>query len=131
MSQDTEAGTIMKKGETIVFKVVKLMTTYPDFVSEDYSVDGVQKFCDEKGITLEITYQETSSKPAGSQSRSAGTKVVSGVNLRIVVAKEPVKTTPTTPTDTDTKTDDKTDTKSDSKTDTKTDTKTETKTGTE
>lgn len=131
MSQDTEAGTIMKKGETIVFKVVKLMTTYPDFVSEDYSVDGVQKFCDEKGITLEITYQETSSKPAGSilsQSRSAGTKVVSGVNLRIVVAKEPVKTTPT---DTDTKTDDKTDTKSDSKTDTKTDTKTETKTGTE
>lgn len=134
LSQDTEAGTIMKKGETIVFKVVKLMTTYPDFVSEDYSVDGVQKFCDEKGITLEITYQETSSKPAGSilsQSRAAGTKVVSGVNLRIVVAKEPVKTTPTTPTDTDTKTDDKTDTKSDSKTDTKTDTKTETKTGTE
>ena len=131
LSQDTEAGTIMKKGETIVFKVVKLMTTYPNFVSEDYSVDGVQKFCDEKGITLEITYQETSSKPAGSilsQSRAAGTKVVSGVNLRIVVAKEPVKTTPT---DTDTKTDDKTDTKSDSKTDTKTDTKTETKTGTE
>ena len=134
LSQDTEAGTIMKKGETIVFKVVKLMTTYPNFVSEDYSVDGVQKFCDEKGITLEITYQETSSKPAGSilsQSRAAGTKVVSGVNLRIVVAKEPVKTTPTTPTDTDTKTDDKTDTKLDSKTDTKTDAKTETKTGTE
>ena len=131
LSQDTEAGTIMKKGETIVFKVVKLMTTYPDFVAEDYSVDGVQKFCDEKGITLEITYQETSSKPSGfilSQSRAAGTKVVSGVNLRIVVAKEPVKTPST---DTETKTDSKTETKEDSKTDTKTDTKTETKTGTE
>lgn len=103
LSQDRASGTIMKKGETIVFRTVKLMKTYPDFVVEDYSIEGVQKFCEENGITLDITYQESKDKPAGSilsQSRAAGTKVVSGVTLRIVVAKEAVKEEiPTSPSE--------------------------------
>ena len=67
------------------------MDVYPDFVSEDYSVSGVEKFCEEKGVNLEITYKETNEYPEGkilTQSRSAGSKVVSGVNLRITVAKK-------------------------------------------
>lgn len=105
VSQDVPTGTIMKKGETIVFRVVKLMTIYPDFVVEDYSVEGVQKFCDDNGLTLDITYQETNSKPAGSiisQSRPAGTKVASGMTLRIVVAKEVPVVTPIVPDKEDT-----------------------------
>ena len=129
VSQDKEAGTILKKGNTIIFKVIKIITTYPDFVSEDYSIDGVKKFCEDNGITLNITYKETSDKTEGtilSQSRAAGTKVMSGVTLRIEVAKKP--TVIETPKDdkTDTK-DDKTDTKDDNKTDTKVDDKTNTK----
>ena len=128
VSQDKEAGTILKKGNTIIFKVIKIITTYPDFVSEDYSIDGVKKFCEDNGITLNITYKETSDKTEGtilSQSRAAGTKVMSGVTLRIEVAKKP--TVIETPKDdkTDTK-DDKTDTKDDNKTDTKVDDKTNT-----
>lgn len=129
VSQDKEAGTILKKGNTIIFKVIKIITTYPDFVSEDYSIDGVKKFCEDNGITLNITYKETSDKTEGtilSQSRAAGTKVMSGVTLRIEVAKKP--TVIETPKDdkTDTKVDDKTDTKDDNKTDTKVDDKTNT-----
>lgn len=128
VSQDKEAGTILKKGNTIIFKVIKIITTYPDFVSEDYSIDGVKKFCEDNGITLNITYKETSDKTEGtilSQSRAAGTKVMSGVTLRIEVAKKP--TVIETPKDdkTDIK-DDKTDTKDDNKTDTKVDDKTNT-----
>lgn len=128
VSQDKEAGTILKKGNTIIFKVIKIITTYPDFVSEDYSIDGVKKFCEDNGITLNITYKETSDKTEGtilSQSRAEGTKVMSGVTLRIEVAKKP--TVIETPKDdkTDTK-DDKTDTKDDNKTDTKVDDKTNT-----
>lgn len=128
VSQDKEAGTILKKGNTIIFKVIKIITTYPNFVSEDYSIDGVKKFCEDNGITLNITYKETSDKTEGtilSQSRAAGTKVMSGVTLRIEVAKKP--TVIETPKDdkTDTK-DDKTDTKDDNKTDTKVDDKTNT-----
>ncbi len=129
VSQDKEAGTILKKGNTIIFKVIKIITTYPDFVSEDYSIDGVKKFCEDNGITLNITYKETSDKTEGtilSQSRAEGTKVMSGVTLRIEVAKKP--TVIETPKDdkTDTKVDDKTDTKDDNKTDTKVDDKTNT-----
>ena len=121
VSQDKEAGTILKKGNTIIFKVIKIITTYPDFVSEDYSIDGVKKFCEDNGITLNITYKETSDKTEGtilSQSRAAGTKVMSGVTLRIEVAKKP--------TVIETPKDDKTDTKDDNKTDTKVDDKTNT-----
>lgn len=122
VSQDKEAGTILKKGNTIIFKVIKIITTYPDFVSEDYSVDGVKKFCEDNGITLNITYKETNDKTEGtilSQSRTAGTKVMSGVTLRIEVAKK--ATVIETPKDdkTEEKTDDKTNTKTDDKTDTK------------
>ena len=121
VSQDKEAGTILKKGNTIIFKVIKIITTYPNFVSEDYSIDGVKKFCEDNGITLNITYKETSDKTEGtilSQSRAAGTKVMSGVTLRIEVAKKP--------TVIETPKDDKTDTKDDNKTDTKVDDKTNT-----
>ena len=121
ISQDKGAGTILKKGHTIIFKVVKIITTYPDFVKEDYSVDGVRKFCEDNGISLNITYKETNEKAEGtilSQSRTAGTKVMSGVTLRIEVAK---KVTIVEPPKDDTKTDNKTDTKTDDKTDTKVD----------
>ena len=114
ISQDIKAGTIMKKGETIVFRVVKTMKTYPDFVVEDYSVEGVQTFCDDNGITLDITYKETNDKPAGSiisQSRAAGTKVVSGVTLRIVVAKAVPVVAPITPSEPEKDTNQSTDNK--------------------
>ena len=117
LSQDKSAGTIMKKGETIVFRVVKFMKTYPDFVVEDYSVEGVQKFCDDNGINLDITYQETKDKSPGSilsQSRLAGTKVVSGVNLRIVVAKEVTVIPPIVPDEKDDTTDSTNDKKEES-----------------
>lgn len=117
LSQDKSAGTIMRKGETIVFRVVKFMKTYPDFVVEDYSVEGVQKFCDDNGINLDITYQETKDKSPGSilsQSRLAGTKVVSGVNLRIVVAKEVTVIPPIVPDEKDDTTDSTNDKKEES-----------------
>ena len=114
ISQDIKAGTIMKKGETIVFRAIKTMKTYPDFVVEDYSVEGVQTFCDDNGITLDITYKETNDKPAGSiisQSRAAGTKVVSGVTLRIVVAKAVTVVAPIVPDEPEKETNQSTDNK--------------------
>ena len=93
------------------------MKTYPDFVVEDYSVEGVQKFCDDNGINLDITYQETKDKSPGSilsQSRLAGTKVVSGVNLRIVVAKEVTVIPPIVPDEKDDTTDSTNDKKEES-----------------
>ena len=93
-------------------------------VSQDNSVAGVRKFCEDNGISLNITYKETNEKAEGtilSQSRAAGTKVMSGVTLRIEVAK---KVTIVEPPKDDTKDDkNETDTKTDTKTDDKADTK--------
>lgn len=91
VEQDVKAGTKLEEGDTIIFKVAKLMDVYPDFVNEDYSLSGVETFCEEKGVNLQITYKETNDYPEGkiiTQSRAAGSKVVSGVNLRITVAKK-------------------------------------------
>lgn len=98
VEQDVKAGTKLEEGDTIIFKVAKLMDVYPDFVNEDYSLSGVEAFCEEKGVNLQITYKETNDYPDGkiiTQSRSAGSKVVSGVNLRITVAKKIIVEEPT------------------------------------
>ncbi|MBE6140000.1 MAG: Stk1 family PASTA domain-containing Ser/Thr kinase [Firmicutes bacterium] len=88
--QDIEAGAKVAEGDTITLYVPKLDNKYPDFLEEEYTVLDVEEFAEEMNITLSITYEETSLYPEGTifkQSRSAGSTVVSGSNLRIWVAK--------------------------------------------
>ena len=75
------------------------MTEYPDFVLEKWTEETVREFCEENGIVLNVEYKESNDYINGnviSQSRSKGTKVVSGTTLKITVAKEIVTTTTTT-----------------------------------
>lgn len=99
ISQSVEAGKKLKKGETITLTIPDFVTVYPDFVTEGWTVDNVQKFCDEHGVTLNVKYEETDSYPEGtiiSQSRVVGTKVVENTPLTITVAKaKPKEETPT------------------------------------
>lgn len=93
LEQDIEEGQKLKRGDTIVFHVSKLITVYPDFVAEDWTYAGIEEFCAEHNISLSKTEKEDDSVPEGkvlAQSREAGSKVVSGVSLRITVAKKPV-----------------------------------------
>lgn len=92
ISQDVKSGTILSKGDTITFVIAKLITVYPDFVKEEYSIAGVEEFCTKYNLTLVKTEQEDPTRTPGTilaQSREAGSKVVSGVTLRITVAKKP------------------------------------------
>ena len=91
VSQSVEKGEELKKGDSIKLTVVKTINVYPDFVNENYTLEQVQAFCDKNGITLEATEKETSSATPGTiiyQSRTAGTKVASGVTLKVTVAKK-------------------------------------------
>lgn len=113
MTQTVAAETELKKGDSISFEVAKLITVYPDFVNESYTLSGVEEFCKKYNITLESTAKETNDFTENTiltQSRSAGTKVVSGVTLRVTYAKkkpvEEKKDTTSTKTDSTT---DKTD----------------------
>lgn len=90
LKQDIEKGTKLVPGDTITFTIPEIILVYPDFVNDDYDVDKATIFCEDNGVTLDITYKETNEYPEGSiiaQSRAAGTKVVKGVSIRITVAK--------------------------------------------
>lgn len=93
LEQDIKEGEKLKKGGTIVFQVSTLVAVYPDFVAEDWTYEGIEEFCAEHNISLSKTEKEDDTAPEGKvigQSREAGSKVVSGVSLRITVAKKPV-----------------------------------------
>lgn len=93
MSQTIASETEVKKGDTISFEVAKLITVYPDFVNESYTLSGVEEFCKKYNITLESTAKETNDFTENTiltQSRTAGTKVVSGVTLRVTYAKKKI-----------------------------------------
>ena len=91
IEQSIKEGEKIKKGDTIVLTVVKMVTVYPDFVNEGYTLEKVQAFCDKNNITLETIEKETKDAKEGSiiyQNRTAGSKVVSGVTLKVTVAKK-------------------------------------------
>lgn len=91
IEQDVKENEKLKKGDVITFQVAKLITVYPDFVNENYTLEEVETFCEDNGVTLNSTAKETNEYPENSiitQSRQAGTKVVSGVTLRVTYAKK-------------------------------------------
>ena len=94
IKQDVEEGKKLKKGDKISLTIVKLVTVYPNFVDEGYTLDKVKEFCEKNEITLDSTEKETKDAKEGTivyQSRQAGSKVVKGVTLRVTVAKKPVE----------------------------------------
>ena len=102
IDQDIEAGTKLGKGDTITLTIPKFYTAYPDFVNDNYSLSDIQSWCSKNNVSLETVYQETTSA-SGSilyQSRTAGSKVVSGESLKITVTKQTTTTTDDTNTGT-------------------------------
>lgn len=95
IGQSIEAGEKISEGSSIKLYVPKLDNKYPDFVNENYSVEEVENFCSEYGVTLTKKEVETTEYPAGSiiyQSRAAGATVVSGAKITIHIAVAPSET---------------------------------------
>ena len=111
VGQSLAAGSEVKKGDTITLYIPNIVDTFPNMSEEGWSIDDAEAFCSKYGLTISVTEQETTQYEEGkiiSQSRAAGSPIVKGTNLKVVVAKKPtVKATPTptsTPS-TDTSTD--------------------------
>lgn len=74
-----------------------MLETYPDFVKENWTPDDVDTFAKQYKIILKKEEVENSSFEEGKifkQSRSAGTKIVPGVDLTIYISKKPKKERP-------------------------------------
>ena len=92
IDQDVEPGTKLGDGDTITLTIPNIYKTYPNFTDGTYTEDDVKKFCDENGITLNVTYIEDMTKSEGVvtyQNMGAGSRINSGDNLRIKVVKNP------------------------------------------
>ena len=106
LDQSLEAGTVLKEGNQLILYIPNAVDTYPDFIGENYTMEEIQEFCDEKELTLVIVENKNSSEPEGTilkQSKVAGTKVVANQTLKITVSKPVTTTTTKTTTTTTTK----------------------------
>ena len=96
LEQDVTPGTKLGDGDTITFTVPNIYISYPNFTDGTYTESDVRKFCDENGITLNVTYVEDPNNADGSvvyQNMAAGSKVSKDANLRIKVVQNNVTNT--------------------------------------
>ncbi|MDD4548023.1 MAG: Stk1 family PASTA domain-containing Ser/Thr kinase [Bacilli bacterium] len=89
IKQSPKAETAVGEGETVTLFIPDIVSTYPDFVKDSWSIIEIEDFASEYNINLTIEKQETTSYHAGeiiSQSRTPGSKIVNGASLKIIVA---------------------------------------------
>jgi len=81
----------LEKGDTVTIYIPDVAETYPDMVTEGWTLSEAEAFAQEYGITLDIEYYETNDVEPGIityQSRGVGDRIVKGITLRIKVSKE-------------------------------------------
>ena len=108
IGQSLAKGSKVKKGDSIILYIADVVDKFPDMQGEGWSLDDAEAFCSKYGLTISTSYQETTAYQEGkviSQSRAAGSPIVKGTTLKVVIAKKPTEKKetkkPTTPTDED------------------------------
>lgn len=96
VGQSLAKGSEVKKGDSIILFIPNLVEEYPDVTvnGEDWTVGDVEKFCDEYGLIIDVTYEETSKYKPGqiiAQNRAKGSTIIKGSTFKITVAKEVTK----------------------------------------
>ena len=89
LAQDPAAGKELTKGDKITLTISKLNDKIPNMVAEGWDLTMAQDFADSNGLKLVVREQESSTEAEGliiSQSLAAGTNLVRGQTLTIVIA---------------------------------------------
>ena len=92
MRTEPEAGTKLKKGDTLKLFIPSLDTNYPDFTKEGKSLTKIKEWGDKYGVKVEVEYVETDEFAAGTifeQTIPAGSTVISGQTLKLKIADTP------------------------------------------
>ena len=92
MSQTPAKGTKLVDGDTVTLFIPNIVTKYPDFVVENWTIAEVEAFADKYSVNLTIEYTTSNEYENGSvisQSRSAGTPILPNTNLKITVVSNP------------------------------------------
>ena len=90
IAQSKEPGTKLSSGDSIILYIPDIIVKYPDFADGTYTIEKIQAFCDEHGVTLKINEETSTSADPGKiigQNPAKGYTVVEGGTLIIKVAK--------------------------------------------
>lgn len=98
IDQSVKQGEKLSKGEKIVLYIPKILSTYPDMVTDSWTLDRATEFCEKYGLTIKVTYKESDGEEniILAQSPKAGEEVFDGETFKVVVSKKPEVTTTTT-----------------------------------
>ena len=94
IGQSLAAGSEVKEGDSITLYIPDITDEFPNMSGEGWSLDDAKVFCEKYGLIIEVEEQETDAYEAGkiiTQSRPAGSPIVSGTTLRVTVAKKPTE----------------------------------------
>lgn len=103
IEQSISKGEKISPGEKITLYIPKILSTYPDMVTDGWTIDRATEFCEKYGLTLKVTYKETTDYEDGivlAQSPKANEEIFENDTFKIVVSKKAVTTTTQTPTTT-------------------------------
>ena len=97
LKTDPEAGTKVRQGSSehtcsVTLYIPEKEVTYPDFLSGNYTLDDIKKFCEDNNLKLQVKYEEKSNVKEGTiigQSRPEGTVVLPGITFTITIASAP------------------------------------------
>ena len=95
VEQSAAVDSKLEPGDTIFLYYAVFTVEYPDFVTENYTIDMVQEFCDKNDITLSVQYQTSDEYPADTIIKQDRTgEVISGSTLTITVTRPSQTETP-------------------------------------
>lgn len=102
IGQSLAVGSEVKKGDSIILYIPDIVDTFPDMVSEGWSLEDAEAFCEKYNLVLKKKYEVTSIYSPGKiigQSRAAGSPIYEGRTLEVTIASEPESSSSTTDKD--------------------------------
>ena len=95
IDQSVKKGEKLSKGQSIILYVPKILTLYPDMVTDSWDEARAREFCEKYGLSLKVTYQESDITDGVvlAQSPKAGAEVFESETFKIVVSKKVEQTT--------------------------------------
>ena len=95
IDQSVKKGEKLSKGQSIILYIPKILTLYPDMVTDSWDEARAREFCEKYGLSLKVTYQESDITDGVvlAQSPKAGEEVFESETFKIVVSKKVEQTT--------------------------------------
>ncbi len=99
IEQNVKKGEKIASGQKIILYIPKILSMYPDMVTDAWTIERATEFCEKYGLTIKVTYKETNEVAENivlAQSPKAGEEIFENDIFKVVVSKAQPTTTTTT-----------------------------------